>query len=441
MRTSAPNEEGCFCLLRDGKGANGRRLLVTEAILPPEDAWEAQGRDQLRPSGRWISAVISRAVEEDAGLLFLHSHPDPCHPAGFSPADQEASRALAATIAPILGGPFAVGIVHPTGWIAALVHDGCLEPIDRVAAVGRILRSLDPPPTKGGTYESDGADLDSRQRDALGAVHDRLRSLDVGIVGVGGLGSPIAEQLVRMGVLSITLIDDDLLDTASNVRRVFGSTGADLRATAPAPKVDVVGRHLEELLLDVSIRRVKGDVRTEGIYRALLDTDIVICGTDTHGSRAAVNDLASTYLLPVIDICVRVGAKAGGYLTALPAEVRVLTPHTPCLWCRGAISANAIRIENLPPEQRGRLRAEGYLQGWTGEPAASVVALTVLGAGLAACALLALLSEEGEASPSGYIVDGFLAYAMETRPVEPKPECRCRSNLGMGDNRTPPLLT
>jgi molybdopterin/thiamine biosynthesis adenylyltransferase len=43
----------------------------------------------------------------------------------------------------------------------------------------------------------------------------------VGVVGAGGLGSPIAEQLARMGVAELTLIDDDVFDTPSNVRRVF----------------------------------------------------------------------------------------------------------------------------------------------------------------------------------------------------------------------------
>jgi hypothetical protein len=173
----------------------------------------------------------------------------------------------------------------------------------------------------------------------------------------------------------------------------------------------------------------------------LLDADVVICGTDTHGSRAVVNELASSYLLPVIDVGVRVGAKTSGVLAALVAELRVLTPVTPCLWCRSAISADIIRAENLPAAERAQLEAEGYLVGGVGGPAPSVVALTVLGSSLATCALLVLLSEEGGAAPSGVIVDGFLGYSVETRPTEPVPGCRCRLRLGLGDAEPPPLLT
>lgn len=434
VQRNAPLEEGCFCLVREGRGVHGRRFLITEAVMPPPDGWEAQERDQLRPSAQWLSAVIGRAIEEECGLLFLHSHPNPLHPAGFSPADTSASLSLAATIAPMLDGPFLVAVVHPEGWVAAIPADGRLRPIERVAAVGRTLRVLDPVHA-GGRADGGGEDSrDSRQRDALGVVHDRLRTLRVGIVGAGGLGSPMAEQVVRMGVAGVTVIDDDRLDTPSNVRRVFGSTGADLWASEPPPKVDVVGRHLDQLLLGVPVHRLKGDVRHEDVWRALLDVDVVLCGTDTHGSRAAVNELASTYLLPVIDVGVRAGAKTGGRLAALPAEIRVLTPETPCLWCRKAISADVIRAENLPAEQREHLAAEGYLPGSRGAPEPSVVALTVLGSGLATCRLLALLSEEGDVSPSGYIVDGFVVYAHETEPSHPVPGCRCRWSLGKGDD-------
>jgi hypothetical protein len=77
------------------------------------------------------------------------------------------------------------------------------------------------------------------------------------------------------------------------------------------------------------------------------------------------------------------------------AEVRVLTPTTPCLWCRKTIDADVIRAENLPEQERRRQEREGYVVRSVGDPVPSVVALTVLGSGLSTCALLTLLSEEG----------------------------------------------
>jgi hypothetical protein len=134
----------------------------------------------------------------------------------------------------------------------------------------------------------------------------------------------------------------------------------------------------------------------------------VISATDTHGSRAVLNDLPSAYLLPVIDVGVRVGARHNGVLSALVAEVRLLTCATPCLWCRKTISPDVIRIENLPSADRERLHLEGYAIGSSGEPAPSVVSLTVLGSGLATCALIALFAEDADVAPSAYWVDGLL---------------------------------
>jgi hypothetical protein len=440
LDAAAPNESGAFFLLREGRGVEGKRLLATDPILPTDEAWEAQHEGQLRPSARWVSAAISRAVESNAGLLFVHSHPNPGFPLGFSSVDRRAIASLAETIGPILDGPFAAAVVHPEGWAAAVVDDGALVPIPRIVSVGRAMRVLSPVEAESTSIPATEG-IDDRQRDALGTVHDLLRQLDVAVVGVGGIGSPIAEHLTRMGVGSVTLIDHDLLDTPSNVRRVIGSATTDLSATAPPAKVDVVGRHLDLLGLGVPVHRINGDVRHEGTFRHLLDADVVLCATDSHGSRAVLNDLASTYLLPVIDVGVQAGGRKNADLAALVAEVCVITPVTPCLWCRERISAEVIRAENLPADQRERLVREGYLVGGVGEPAPSVMALTALGAGLATCALLALLSSEGDVCPSGYWVDGLMGDASETHPREPLVACRCRGWLGAGDTQPPPFVS
>lgn len=431
---SAPDESGAFCLLREGKGHQGSRLIATQVLLPPQDAWERQGRGILRPKAKWISAAISCAVRSRAGLLFVHSHPDPRFPIMLSPTDFDAFDSLARHLATTVDGPFGAAVAHPAGWAGVVWSGSSILPIDSICKVGRTLQMLSQTPPTADTG------LDDRQRDALGVAHDTLRTIDIAVVGCGGLGSPIAEQLVRMGARSVTAVDFDHLDTPSNVRRVFGSTLGDLSPVSPPRKVDVVSNHLEAIGLGVPILRVHGDVRNEDVFRRLLDTDVVLIATDNHSSRAVVNDLASAYLLPVIDIGVRAGSKAGNLLSALVAEVRVLTPTTPCLWCRNAIDAQVIRAENLPQTEREKLMQEGYLLGAASDPEPSVVALTVLGAGLATCALLALLSKEADVSPSGYWVDGFLGDSQETNPKHPIEGCRCRKQLGLGDNSPPPFL-
>src|SRR5206468_1709116 len=102
--------------------------------------------------------------------------------------------------------------------------------------------------------------------------------------------------------------------------------------------------------------------------------------------------------------------------------------------------ADVIRAENLPEQERRRQEREGYVVRGIGEPVPGVVALTVLGSGLSTCALLTLLSEEGEVAPSGYLVDGFLGDAHETEPKSPVPGCWCQNRVGLGDSTAPPFI-
>jgi hypothetical protein len=144
-------------------------------------------------------------------------------------------------------------------------------------------------------------------------------------------------------------------------------------------------------------------------------------------------DLAYAYGVPVLDVGVRAGARDGA-LAGLAAEVRVLTPTTPCLWCRGVISADVVREELLPAEQLDQLRRDGYLVGTHGVPERSVVALTMLGAGLVTCALLALISPDGHDAPDGYVVDGFFGDAHSVGPTAPASDCWCRQIAWRGDD-------
>jgi molybdopterin/thiamine biosynthesis adenylyltransferase len=194
-----------------------------------------------------------------------------------------------------------------------------------------------------------------------------------------------------------------------------------------------VGGPLDTLNLGRRVCRIPWDVRTECAARELLDCDVVFCTTDTHSSRAVLVDLAYAYGLPVLDVGVRAGARAGA-LAGLAAEVRVLTPATPCLWCRDAISADIVREELLPQEQREQLRREGYLVGIHGAPEPSVIALTMLGAGLVTCALLAVISPDGQDAPVGYVVDGFFGDAHLVGPAAPIGDCWCRQVAWLGDD-------
>jgi hypothetical protein len=423
---SAPREAGAFCLVRTATGARATRYLVTEIVAPTDEPWEFQQEALLRPSARYISAAISRAVSAKAGLLFIHSHPNAAYPPGMSSTDQSAFRALASTLGSTVDGPFCAAIAHPMAWKGYVWADDTITEMDSVWSSGRWLDLL------GGGEPEPLREWDDREQRALGPANAIVRGLSVAVVGCGGLGSPIAEVLSRMGVATVILIDPDVLDTPSNVRREFGARRTDLSDTSPPPKVDIVGRHIEQIGLGTRVIRICGDATRAEVLREVLDADAVICGTDNHGSRAAVNQLPSAALLPVIDVGVRAGQKTDGSLCGLVSETRRVLAGEPCLWCQGALDADQIRAENLPAAEREALEREGYLVGGTA-PEPSTVALTVLGAGQATCALATLLGPEGDVAPVSYWFDGVLGDSRHVLDLVANPDCRCQTALGQGD--------
>jgi hypothetical protein len=384
-------EAGAFLLARWGRSATGGRLLVERVLLPPEDGLERAGHDFLRPAGRWLSAVIGAAIEARTGLAFVHSHPGSNHPPTLSAIDQETSVEWSRSITPTIDGPFASLVWSPRGMTGLMyMASDPTKPIrlERLESLG------------GGSIESlhvvnerlgSERGLDDRQIRALSALgNQRIRDLVVGVVGVGGTGSPLAEQLVRTGIAEVLLIDPDILDHESNLRRVVGSRSDDV--AAGRKKVEVVGRHLRAIGLSTTVKELPHDVREESVVRKLLDCDIVISTTDTQSSRALLNQISYQYWLPTIDVGVRVGTKRNGAISGMPVEIRLLMPDNGCLWCRrGVLDSQAIYEENLPAEDRRRLAAEGYVQGLDG-PQPSLTALNYLASSVAVVMLTKLYS-------------------------------------------------
>jgi molybdopterin/thiamine biosynthesis adenylyltransferase len=109
------------------------------------------------------------------------------------------------------------------------VHDGAIM--------------LEVRPTKGGDIAlkrlRSGADTEAARSVRAGALAPALRERRVAIVGVGALGSFIADTLVRSGVRSITLIDHDVVMPGNLVRHLVGPDAVGLT------KVEAVKRHLD----------------------------------------------------------------------------------------------------------------------------------------------------------------------------------------------------
>src|SRR5260370_5421948 len=187
------------------------------------------------------------------------------------------------------------------------------------------------------------------------AVQQTLGDLTVGIVGSGGTGSAVAEQLVRLGVRHIVLVDPDKL-SQSNLTRVYGSGASDVGQ----PKVEVLARHLVRISPEVRCETFQSMITLETAARHLIGCDVVFGCTDDNAGRLVLSRLATYLLTPVIDCGVLLSSDGSGELTGIDGRVTVLSPGQACLICRGRIDLARAGAEMLTPDELVRLEPAGH---------------------------------------------------------------------------------
>ncbi|MEE9465710.1 MAG: ThiF family adenylyltransferase, partial [Candidatus Neomarinimicrobiota bacterium] len=281
----------------------------------------------------------------------------------------------------------------------------------------------------------------SRQIKAFGDKGQQvLSSARVGIVGLGGTGSATAEQLVRMGVQELALIDKDIFEE-SNITRVFGCFSEDIGTNEQArlenislavPKVEVIGKHLLRINPEANIRTIHGNVASSIVCNELLNCDVIFSCMDAHWGRSIINQIAYQYLIPCIDMGTRIDSRDGTILGAA-GNVRMLMPGKPCLWCTDFLNADRIMAESIPKSSRGALIREGYVD----DPdtiAPSVISLNTTVSSLSVTMFLQLLTDFMGANGDISILKYFITEGVISRgKASIKDDCICGKVRGFGD--------
>lgn len=362
---------------RSAPGA-GVSFLARHLEWIPTHFYRDQRRDGLAIASGGYVPSLKRAFDEGLVAIFFHTHPG--NHARPSVADDIVDADLR-SLFPIRTGQLEYVSLIVGGTVASPTFTGRIystdagDPIavDRIRIVGRRLRILVSTEDVG----RDIAAIFDRQIRAFGREGQHLLAeLHVGVAGAGGTGSAVCEQLLRLGVGSLTVIDNDVI-TPTNLTRVYGSGIGDVGKS----KVAVVAESAARIGLGTHVRPIKARVTDRTAAQELRGCDIIFGCTDDHAGRAVLARLPYWYLLPLIDMGVLIDS-AGGHVRGVYGRISTVLPGVPCLLCRGRIDPVVARSEIMSPEERARLAAEGYAPG-LGEPDPSVVAFTTLIASLA----------------------------------------------------------
>lgn len=151
---------------------------------------------------------------------------------------------------------------------------------------------------------------------------DILRQSHVCVVGIGGVGSWVAEALARTAVGQITLIDLDDICTTNTNRQLHALT-----STVGEAKVEVMASRIQQINPECIVNVIEDFVTPENVAEYLtLSMGYVVDATDSVKAKAAMIAHCKRQKIPVITI-----GGAGGQIDPTQVDVCDLnkTKHDP----------------------------------------------------------------------------------------------------------------
>ena len=146
----------------------------------------------------------------------------------------------------------------------------------------------------------------------------RLKQAKVLLLGLGGLGCPVATTLVNAGIGAITLIDSDVVELSNLPRQSLYQTSDIGQA-----KAVVAAARLRQHNPHPHISAVKGRPDTHQLSQLVKTCDLLIDCSDNLPTRLQLNALAHAAGKPLF----------AGAVSGHSAQIYLLSPATACYQC------------------------------------------------------------------------------------------------------------
>ena len=335
-------EDLCFALWRPSTGLSRTSGLIYEVLLPEEGDRSLHGNASFQPS--YMGRSVRRAVSDGSGLAFMHSHPGRGWQ-GMSETDLIAERDVLAYPAGATGLPLlGMTIGSDDYWSARFWErrNGGMAKVEchKVRVVG---------PDSCRVYFDDRIELPPRRREVLRRTFDtwgpiaqsNISRLKVGIVGLGSVGSIVAEAIARIGVSKVVLIDPDRVEE-HNLDRLLYASEVDIGTR----KVDLAERNIRKHATSdhVQVTALPMSVHERSAYEAAVGCDILFSCVDRPVGRDVLNFIAYAHLIPVIDGGVAVETQED-YLHSAHWRAHIVGPGRQCMRCNGQYNTSMVVTE------------------------------------------------------------------------------------------------
>jgi hypothetical protein len=335
-------------------------LTVQEIVLIPYADCSLRTPTQVRWSTGKLIPLLHKAAARDLGILKIHSHPTGCE--DFSAIDTATDKDLFNSVFGWTDSqfPHASAVMLPDGRMfgRAFLEDGSFQPIDSILVPGHDLMFWT------AQAQAKVPAFALRHTQLFGSeTIARLRGLTIAVVGCSGTGSPLIEQLARLGVGRLILIDPDYVEE-KNLNRIFNASRED--AYLKRSKVEVMARAIARMGFGTELEIIADDLASPRAVRAVAEADILFGCMDGAEGRHLLNRLATFYVLPYFDLGVKLEADGNGGIDEACAAVHYVRPDGDALFDRGVYALKDLAAAGLrrtdPDAYRAQVKA-GYIQG------------------------------------------------------------------------------
>jgi hypothetical protein len=428
-------EAVAFALCTRRAGDRVHRLLVKEIFNIPYDDCFERAPLNVRWNTDSIVPLLEKAEKSKLSVVKIHSHPSDFPQ--FSTTDDAAD----ADLLPAIGGwveaavPHGSAIMLPSGRMFGRCKLGRAEwtSLERVMVVGDDLRIWH-------------RDLLEDFRGEFGASHaqlfgektiEELGQLSVAVVGCSGTGSLVIEQLARLGIGTLVLVDPDIM-SIRNINRIPNTYMTD--AESSRFKVEVLAERIRLFGLGTKVVPIAKNLWTVESVKAVAQCDLVFGCMDSIDGRFLLNSLASHYLLPYFDLGVRLEAVTeglnAGQIKQVCGTVHYLQPGKSSLISRGLVDLKEVAEAGLrrnDPAAHAQQLKDGYISG-VQEQRPAVITVNMYIAALAVHEFLCRLHPYREQPNSDFASLEFSLRSMEFFPESEDAVCSVLlPSVGKGD--------
>lgn len=427
-------EDLCFATYIPSSGAERSTGILSHLIFPQTGDRHVHSNASFEP--QYLQRAVSIATQRGEGLAFMHSHLGPGWQ-GMSPDDIRAEEQISPVASGATGYPL-LGLTLGTdgAWSARFWVKDLLVKRKYNRAWCATVRVISSALTITFNAQLLTAKLDGeRQMRTISAwgpkVQADLSRVTVGIVGLGSVGSIVAEILARTGFSRFVLIDFDSVER-KNLDRLTNVFEQDIGRAKVNAIADAIRRSASAP--DVEIRTCEYSVCEKAGFEAALDCDALFSCVDRPWPRQALNFIAYAHLIPVIDggILVRTN-KDNTRILGADWKAQVVGYSHACLECLGQYSA-----ADASAEKAGYFDDPDYIRGLSKGSSPdvheNVFAFASHLASMEVLQLLSLVLAPGGISNVGQQTYHFVTGRLDADPLPRcKEHCYVKTQLGKGD--------